>query len=163
MLRSPAHLCESDTIIDFIPRFVKTGELMQKESLGEIMFVRARYGHGDRVGYDREWRADRDGLLPRKTCSRVFLRRQNHWVMEIFSTTSGELSRQYTGMVRKEVTPTMESESAIKSLEREALGSVSRHGGGGGISPGLYSFRPSAAIFRKRQLQSVSRVAPDRL
>ena len=31
---------------------------MQKELLGEIMFVRARYGHGGRVGYEREWRAD---------------------------------------------------------------------------------------------------------
>jgi predicted dehydrogenase len=25
---------------------------------GEVMFVRARYGHGGRIGYDREWRAD---------------------------------------------------------------------------------------------------------
>ena len=25
---------------------------------GDLMFVRARYGHGGRVGYDREWRAD---------------------------------------------------------------------------------------------------------
>ncbi|MGA2149822.1 MAG: Gfo/Idh/MocA family oxidoreductase [Bryobacteraceae bacterium] len=27
-------------------------------ALGEMMFVRGRYGHGGRVGYDREWRAD---------------------------------------------------------------------------------------------------------
>lgn len=25
---------------------------------GEVMFMRARYGHGGRIGYDREWRAD---------------------------------------------------------------------------------------------------------
>jgi predicted dehydrogenase len=25
---------------------------------GNVMFVRARYGHGGRIGYDREWRAD---------------------------------------------------------------------------------------------------------
>jgi predicted dehydrogenase len=31
---------------------------MATEALGEIMFVRARYGHGGRVGYEREWRAD---------------------------------------------------------------------------------------------------------
>jgi predicted dehydrogenase len=42
----------------FHPAFLKTRELMQKESLGEIMFARARYGHGGRVGYEREWRAD---------------------------------------------------------------------------------------------------------
>jgi predicted dehydrogenase len=26
--------------------------------MGELMFLRARYGHGGRVGYDKEWRAD---------------------------------------------------------------------------------------------------------
>ncbi|HUB79437.1 MAG TPA: Gfo/Idh/MocA family oxidoreductase [Bryobacteraceae bacterium] len=26
--------------------------------LGEMMFIRGRYGHGGRIGYDREWRAD---------------------------------------------------------------------------------------------------------
>ena len=28
--------------------------------IGELMFIRGRYGHGGRVGYDREWRADPD-------------------------------------------------------------------------------------------------------
>ncbi len=42
----------------FHPAFSKMRELMQTEALGEIMFVRARYGHGGRVGYEREWRAD---------------------------------------------------------------------------------------------------------
>jgi predicted dehydrogenase len=26
--------------------------------MGEMMFIRARYGHGGRIGYDKEWRAD---------------------------------------------------------------------------------------------------------
>src|SRR5712672_630355 len=42
----------------FHPAFFKIRELMRTEALGEIMFVRARYGHGGRVGYEREWRAD---------------------------------------------------------------------------------------------------------
>jgi predicted dehydrogenase len=42
----------------FHPAFLKIRELMRDEALGEIMFVRARYGHGGRVGYEREWRAD---------------------------------------------------------------------------------------------------------
>jgi predicted dehydrogenase len=37
--------------------FVKARELVDADELGELMFVRARYGHGGRVGYDREWRA----------------------------------------------------------------------------------------------------------
>jgi predicted dehydrogenase len=36
----------------------KARELFESGVLGELMFVRARYGHGGRVGYDREWRAD---------------------------------------------------------------------------------------------------------
>jgi len=42
----------------FHPAFLKARNLMQTEGLGEIMFLRARYGHGGRVGYEREWRAD---------------------------------------------------------------------------------------------------------
>jgi predicted dehydrogenase len=37
--------------------FVKARELVDADELGELMFVRARYGHGGRVGYDKEWRA----------------------------------------------------------------------------------------------------------
>lgn len=37
---------------------LKAREIVDSGDLGELMFVRARYGHGARVGYDREWRAD---------------------------------------------------------------------------------------------------------
>jgi predicted dehydrogenase len=37
--------------------FRKARELVDKGELGELMFIRARYGHGGRVGYDKEWRA----------------------------------------------------------------------------------------------------------
>jgi predicted dehydrogenase len=40
------------------PACIKAGEIFQSGVLGPIMFVRGRYGHGGRVGYDREWRAD---------------------------------------------------------------------------------------------------------
>lgn len=36
----------------------KAFQIFDTGELGEPMFVRARYGHGGRVGYDREWRAD---------------------------------------------------------------------------------------------------------
>ena len=32
--------------------------LIDSGELGELMFIRARYGHGGRVGYDTEWRAN---------------------------------------------------------------------------------------------------------
>lgn len=37
--------------------FRKARELVDQNALGELMFVRARYGHGGRIGYDKEWRA----------------------------------------------------------------------------------------------------------
>ncbi len=36
----------------------KARALVDEGSLGELMFVRGRYGHGGRPGYEREWRAD---------------------------------------------------------------------------------------------------------
>ncbi len=36
----------------------KAKQLIEAGELGELMFLRGRYGHGGRLGYDREWRAD---------------------------------------------------------------------------------------------------------
>jgi predicted dehydrogenase len=36
----------------------KAKELVSSGAIGELMFIRGRYGHGGRVGYDKEWRAD---------------------------------------------------------------------------------------------------------
>ncbi|MCX6631543.1 MAG: Gfo/Idh/MocA family oxidoreductase [Candidatus Solibacter sp.] len=38
--------------------FRKAREIFETGGLGEMMFIRGRYGHGGRPGYDREWRAD---------------------------------------------------------------------------------------------------------
>jgi predicted dehydrogenase len=40
------------------PAFQKAREIFESGVMGEMMFIRARYGHGGRVGYDKEWRAD---------------------------------------------------------------------------------------------------------
>ncbi len=37
--------------------FRKARELFVSGVLGPMMFIRGRYGHGGRIGYDREWRA----------------------------------------------------------------------------------------------------------
>ena len=37
--------------------FRQATKLIADDALGELMFVRARYGHGGRVGYDKEWRS----------------------------------------------------------------------------------------------------------
>src|SRR5580692_314554 len=42
----------------FHPSLQKARELIDAGALGPLMFIRGRYGHGGRKGYDREWRAD---------------------------------------------------------------------------------------------------------
>jgi predicted dehydrogenase len=38
--------------------FRKAREIVDQGALGDLMFLRARYGHGGRLGYEKEWRAD---------------------------------------------------------------------------------------------------------
>jgi predicted dehydrogenase len=40
------------------PAVLQAKAITDRGELGELMFVRGRYGHGGRLGYDREWRAD---------------------------------------------------------------------------------------------------------
>jgi len=42
----------------FHPAARKAREILDTGGCGPMLFVRARYGHGGRKGYDREWRAD---------------------------------------------------------------------------------------------------------
>jgi predicted dehydrogenase len=42
----------------FHPGLQKARELTDAGAVGPLMFLRGRYGHGGRKGYDREWRAD---------------------------------------------------------------------------------------------------------
>ena len=40
------------------PALMQARSIVDHGELGELMFVRGRYGHGGRLGYDKEWRAD---------------------------------------------------------------------------------------------------------
>jgi len=42
----------------FHPALQKAREIADAGTLGPLLFLRGRYGHGGRKGYDREWRAD---------------------------------------------------------------------------------------------------------
>ncbi len=41
------------------PALKKASEILSNGSIGEVMFLRGRYGHGGRLGYEKEWRADK--------------------------------------------------------------------------------------------------------
>lgn len=40
------------------PAMLKAQELIRAGAVGDLMFIRARYGHGGRIGYEKEWRAN---------------------------------------------------------------------------------------------------------
>lgn len=42
----------------FHPAFLKAYSIVKKGELGSLMYTRGRYGHGGRIGYENEWRAD---------------------------------------------------------------------------------------------------------
>jgi predicted dehydrogenase len=42
----------------FHPSFQRARQIFSEGGVGELMYVRGRYGHGGRPGYEREWRAD---------------------------------------------------------------------------------------------------------
>ena len=42
----------------FHPALIKAKKIVDSGDLGDLMFIRSRYGHGGRLGYEKEWRAD---------------------------------------------------------------------------------------------------------
>ena len=42
----------------FHPALQRARAIVDSGVLGELLYIRASYGHGGRVGYDKEWRAD---------------------------------------------------------------------------------------------------------
>ena len=44
----------------FHPTIIKTKSLLEKKEIGNIINIRARYGHGGRQGMEKEWRCSKD-------------------------------------------------------------------------------------------------------
>ena len=41
----------------FHPAIIKAREIVHKKIIGDLMYIRGRYGHGGRKGYNEEWRS----------------------------------------------------------------------------------------------------------
>jgi predicted dehydrogenase len=65
-------------------------QLIDSGALGPLMFVRGRYGHGGRIGYDKEWRSDPrlsgGGELIDQGCHIIDLAR---WLLGEFTDVEG--------------------------------------------------------------------------
>jgi predicted dehydrogenase len=78
----------------------KAYEIVSSGVLGPLMFVRGRYGHGGRIGYDREWRANPEksggGELVDQGCHLIDLSR---WFLNAeFSKAQGSIATYFWDM-----------------------------------------------------------------
>src|SRR6185312_5816860 len=81
------------------PALQKARELFESGVLGPLLFLRARYGHGGRKGYDREWRAD-----PKQSGGGELIDQGVHlidlagWFLGEFSTVEGHATTSFWDM-----------------------------------------------------------------
>jgi predicted dehydrogenase len=81
------------------PALRKARELFETGALGDIMFVRGRYGHGGRIGYDKEWRADPELSGGGETIDQgVHLIDLARWFLGDFSEVTGFAHTYYWNM-----------------------------------------------------------------
>jgi predicted dehydrogenase len=80
----------------FHPAVLKARELVDNGELGPLFYIRGRYGHGGRVGYEKEWRFDPaisgGGELLDQGCHLIDLAR---WFLGDFPTVNGCLPRYF--------------------------------------------------------------------
>jgi predicted dehydrogenase len=83
----------------FHPGLRRAHELTVQGEIGQLMYLRARYGHGGRLGYEREWRAD-----PRVAGGGELLDQGSHlidlarWFAGDFVEVSGHLATYFWQM-----------------------------------------------------------------
>jgi len=73
----------------FHPAVRQAHALAQEGQIGRLLFIRCRYGHGGRPGYDREWRAD-----PQRSGGGELLDQGIH-ALDLFRWFLGEFSEVY--------------------------------------------------------------------
>ena len=72
------------------PAMLKAKEIFDSGVCGPVMFIRGRYGHGGRVGYEKEWRSDASISGGGETIDQgVHLIDLSRWFMGEFPTVEG--------------------------------------------------------------------------
>ena len=83
----------------FHPAIRQARALIDEQAVGDLMFVRGRYGHGGRDGYEKEWRADPNvsggGELLDQGIHLIDLSR---WLLGEFTTVEGFVTTYFWNM-----------------------------------------------------------------
>jgi len=80
----------------FHPAFQKAREIFEGGHLGEMMFVRARYGHGGRLGMEKEWRGNRTIAGGGEMLDQgVHLVDLSRWFLGEFAHVAGSVERYF--------------------------------------------------------------------
>jgi predicted dehydrogenase len=78
----------------FHPAFLKARELFDAGALGPMMFVRARYGQGGRLGMEKEWRGQREIAGGGEMLDQgVHLIDLSRWFLGDFTSVQGSVER----------------------------------------------------------------------
>lgn len=71
------------------PAIALAKQLLDKGEIGSLCFMRCRYGHGGRPGYEKEWRADKD------LCGGGELLDQGVHVVDLFRWVAGDFNEAF--------------------------------------------------------------------
>lgn len=79
----------------FHPAIWKAKELIDKGTIGELLYIRAKYGHGGRPGMEKEWRASKD------LCGGGELLDQGVHIIDLCNWFSSDIQTVYGKVVTK--------------------------------------------------------------
>ena len=79
----------------FHPALLRTRELLAEEAVGDILTIRARYGHGSRPGMEKEWRSSK------QLCGGGELLDQGVHVIDLIRAFGGEVRNAYARVETK--------------------------------------------------------------
>jgi predicted dehydrogenase len=78
----------------FHPAFLKARELFEAGNLGEMMFIRGRYGQGGRLGMEKEWRGKKEIAGGGEMLDQgVHLIDLSRWFLGEFASVQGSVER----------------------------------------------------------------------
>jgi predicted dehydrogenase len=101
------------------PAIVHARELVAKGAIGDLMYVRARYGHGGRPDYNLEWRGDLEMAGGGELLDQgVHLIDLSRWFLGEFEQVSGSVGTYFWGLSHDHSTRNLE-DNAFLSLRTE--------------------------------------------